>query len=466
MRNKCPSSGNVSFPIRTTIKDFTPFINNLLKINPQLSITAIERQRNPSFQDSRRFSGIIDEPSGSATLIYNSNEYRFSNVQLCLATHTNWIPKKNPTDLIQNKIDIIMVFEIETPIDTAARFVFIVIPLIIDPTTKEDNIYLQGLAYDIADVSFKVDYLLSGLTKFMYYTTCLEPSADNAFVYVSIEGILLSQTLYQDLLAVWRNIGQSDIQTSIKNALIQTTNTQEYLVKIRSAKDLHANNRVINNYSKSLNPLIDNTYENWPAFVPPYDIKINLTNRYITDTMLNLTNEGFQTYTTPQGDELVNVTLNGSIQNVSLQRTVNNVASPSIQLNPLRDGSLQEVKLQTNKMQCVPLDADNAIDASGAITFNADGTIKLDAVANARSKLLDDVIGIKWDKNFEQNIAYAAGVVCGFCLLVGLILFIKKAFPTSNIPIPKYAFDLGFYLIITAIFTFIGVLVGAAVATR
>ena len=203
MRNKCPSSGNVSFPIRTTIKDFTPFINNLLKINPQLSITAIERQRNPSFQDSRRFSGIIDEPSGSATLIYNSNEYRFSNVQLCLATHTNWIPKKNPTDLIQNKIDIIMVFEIETPIDTAARFVFIVIPLIIDPTTKEDNIYLQGLAYDIADVSFKVDYLLSGLTKFMYYTTCLEPSADNAFVYVSIEGILLSQTLYQDLFLVF-----------------------------------------------------------------------------------------------------------------------------------------------------------------------------------------------------------------------------------------------------------------------
>jgi len=474
MSKKCPISGNISFPIRTTIKDFTPFIPNLLKENPKLSITSIEREKNPSFEDSRRFSGIIDEPSRSATLTYNSNDYIFSNAQICLATHKEWIPKKNSTDFIQNKIDIIMIFEIETPIIDVDRFVFIVLPLIIDSTISDDNIYLQGLTYDIADVSFKVDYLLSGLTKFMYYTTCLEPAADKAFVYVSIEGILITQTLYQDLLAVWRNTGQSDIQNAIKKSLSQISNTNDNLVKIRSSKDLHANARAINNYNRSLNPLIDSTYENWPAFVPPYDVKINLTNRYITDSMLNLTNEGFQTYTTVQGDTYVSVTNAGGIdQSVSLQRTVNGALSPAIQLNIESDGSLQAVSRNTNQMQCIPLDADNAIDKDGNIRFNAEGSIDLSSAQAARTALRSST---NINTNYKDIEKYVGAALGGITILAGIILGITiynnrsgaaaAAVPTNKKNLfPHFTSDLGFYSIIILIFTFSGFLIGAAVVS-
>ena len=474
---KCPLSGNVSFPIRTVIKDISPHITKLLNKSPALSIECIERTQNPSFEDTRRFSGIIDEPSGAAELTYNDKSYRLFNMQLCLSTHTNWIPKKNATDLIQNKIDIIMLFEIVEP-SNSPRFVFIVLPLIIDSTVTEDNLYLQGLTYNMSDMSFKLDYLLSGLTKFIYYNTCLEPTGDNAFVYVSIEGISMSQTLYNDLLAVWRNSTQSDIQESIENSNSgKILNIYDYLVKIKNIKDLHSNSRVINNYSKSLNPLIDNTYENWPSYFPPYNIKINLTNRYITDSMLNLQIEGYQTYQTPQGDEVVQVTFDGGIsgteQRVSLQRYNSDgvTRSPTIQLNPLPNGILQAVPLDADKMQCIPLDADKAIGKDGKINFKADGTIDLETVQDKRNELRNSIgVDTVRQKNLQYYAGIAIGVVGGLSLvLLGIYVVLKFVFNSDLVKtkgkLPLYAFDLGFYILITLIFTFIGFMIGAAVVS-
>lgn len=469
---KCPLSGNVSFPIRTVIKDISPHITKLINETPVLSIESIERKQNPSFEDTRRFSGIIDEPSGAAELTYNDKSYRLFNVQLCLSTHTNWIPKKNATDLIQNKIDIIMLFENIEP-SSSPKFVFIVLPLIIDSTVTEDNLYLQGLTYNMPDMSFKLDYLLSGLTKFIYYNTCLEPTGDNAFVYVSIEGISMSQTLYNDLLAVWRNSTQSDIQESIeKSNNGKILNIYDYLVKIKNIKDLHSNSRVINNYTKSLNPLIDNTYENWPSYFPPYNIKINLTNRYITDSMLNSQIEGYQTYGTPQGDQIVQVTLDGGIsgavQGVSLQRVNPDgvTRSPSIQLTQIADGTLQAVPLDADKMQCIPLDADKAIGADGKINFRADGTIDLETVQANRINLRNS-IGVDFNK--RDKLQQYAGIAIGVVGVIGLILFLINFLMSGNENLkkiknffPPYTFDLGFYAMITLIFTFVGFIVGAA----
>jgi hypothetical protein len=357
------------------------------------------------------------------------------------------------------------------------RFVFIVLPLIIDSTVTEDNLYLQGLTYNMPDMSFKLDYLLSGLTKFIYYNTCLEPTGDNAFVYVSIEGISMSQTLYNDLLAVWRNSTQSDIQESIeKSSSGKILNIYDYLVKIKNIKDLHSNSRVINNYSKSLNPLIDNTYENWPSYFPPYNIKINLTNRYITDSMLNSQIAGYQTYGTPQGDQIVQVTLNGGVAGstpapvVSMQRVnPDNTRSPTIQLNQLSNGMLQAVPLDADKMQCIPLDADNAIGTDGKINFRADGTIDLETVQANRNNLRNS-IGVDFQKrdDLQKYAGIAIGGLAGIALIVGVIYAVSRVFFNKELESIKnfftpYTFDLGFYLMITLIFTFVGFIVGAAV---
>jgi uncharacterized membrane protein len=70
-------------------------------------------------------------------------------------------------------------------------------------------------------------------------------------------------------------------------------------------------------------------------------------------------------------------------------------------------------------------------------------------------------------KELQAYAGYAIGVLVGIGLIVGCIYGALKFFKADLESIknffPAYTFDLGFYLMITLIFTFVGFIVGAAV---
>jgi len=473
LRN-CPTSGNVSFPLRTVITDVNAFYSEIKNNPPVLHATYNTRSTNPKFKDSSRTTGEIDEARQSIKLKYKDNDYNLISVQLTQATHRDWLPKTKAGLQVNNKTDIIITLECE---EADPRFFIIVIPMVIDNTITVDNQYLMGLADLTAVYYYSLQSLFIDLKHYLYYTTCLEPHGDNAFVYINTDGLKISQVLYNSLLAIWTNQSLSTLQQKVLDTISPVKDTvKNYLQKITSSSDIQQIKDQLQNLQLAtqvqiINPKLDT----WPRYTPLYDIILNVPANIITSNNGSKTTEGFANsadigYAEDGG-------LSGNAEEQQAQADAlraadteaaasNNPVEPPVE--PIVKSTIpKEWQLPTNNVKCVALDPDTIIDSSGNINFDQQGNMLLSDVQKARDSERAS-LGFK-GIDMNRNTNYFVWVVsaCIIILLAGWglsnIASIASYFTKNAEFLPKGIENIGLYSIVIIICTFAGFLVGAAV---
>jgi len=454
--NSCAGEDIVSFPLRTSITDLDAYYASLEEKAPNISATFTARFSNPNFKDDMRTSGEIDEPQNAMQVVYNDKNYQLVNSQITLPTHDDWIVNPTPSVPLQNKIDYIVT--LENMQDAVPRFVIIVMPIILDDNVTVNNAYLQGLAYLSSEASYSLNSIFSGLNDYLYYTTCLAPHGDKAFVYVNRKGLRINSDLYHNLLATWTQQSLSSVQNRILDNMTPMQKSLSKLFQnVKNAQNLQEIQQQINNIQATAQtPVINSMVETWPRYSPPYDIILNVPSKTVTAaTPDSTTEEGFRNRV--EGFQV-------GIFSGGLGGGGGNYTDEDSDLNLNTNNTPSNTK-------CVPLDLDDAYDSSGNLMFNADGNIVLGRVEENRKKLRAEYASKQM--TYEKLIEYVAPF---FAVLAAVSIFYFVAWPFINqylfnsstiqppqALVPTEATNIGTYMVFGFIFLFGGFLIGTAV---
>jgi hypothetical protein len=463
---QCNPEGNVSFPLRFDSSNIT----NIPQQTPNITMSFNSRRTNPKFEDESRTSGgFLNEISNSFTIQYLNSSYTLVSSQICLSTHSILLGD----DKTKNIIDIIFTLETE---DLSPRFIIVIIPLLKYENTSVsiDNTYLGSILNQDVSGNYSIKDLFTGLNKFLWYQTCLEPHGDNALAYVNLQGIKVSENLYLNLLGVWKKESPYDIQNSLKVAVSNIKNSITNFCKTTSSEDSVGDlNNSINSLQASVYvPKRNPSVESWPRYMAPYDIVLSVQTNPITTSSMRT--EGFQAqgvtgvtgvYVTTSGGAKQEINLN------SIQTQGSNPVSESDIKNDLArisQNSVDGKDIDLGEFKCVSLDMDGAID-NNRIHFDSMG-IPLTDIYTKRNALRTEaqVNKVSTDK-LETYFAYGLAAIIGFVLLGFAIRFIytqwiNKSTAAASI-IPDNTNKLGFYLIMGFIMAFAGFLIGAAITS-
>lgn len=154
------------------------------------------RATAPRFQPGLNNSDTDDVGGGVttlSTLSFQQTNYTLRYVQICAATHPQWIlPATNQT---KNKEDALVVFETSSS-TTAYRYLMFVVPILRSDETATDPKYLRGLANNSLSGPFSIRDLFpaSPTSLFAYYSSCLrgitpQSPPENVYIFVSTEGV-------------------------------------------------------------------------------------------------------------------------------------------------------------------------------------------------------------------------------------------------------------------------------------
>lgn len=463
---QCNREGNVSFPLKFNSSNIT----NIPQQTPNISMSFNSRRTNPKFEDTSRTSGgFLNEIFNSFTIEYLNSRYSLVSSQICLSTHSILLGD----DKSKNIIDIIFTLETEEINNSSPRFIIVVIPLLKyeNSLVSADSAYLGSILNQDVSGNYSIKELFTGLTKFLWYQTCLEPHADNALAYINLEGIKVSVNLYLNLLGIWRKESPYDIQKSLDTAVSNIKNSITNFCKTTSGEDNIGDlNNSINSLQASVYvPKRNPSIETWPRYMAPYDIVLSVqTNPVITSSM---TTEGFQTQTIT-GVYVTNS--GGATREINLdtvsRQTENSVSEEDIKndLARISRSSVDGKNIDLGEFKCIPLDMDGAID-NNRIHFDSMG-IPLTDLYTKRNALRSDaqVNKVSTDK-LETYFAYGLAAIFGFVLLGLAIRFIynqwiNKSTVAASI-IPDNTSKIGFYLIMGFIMAFAGFLIGAAITS-
>lgn len=476
MARQCNPSGNVSFPLQFTSGNRSAIPIN----NPSLAFSFKPRnpnKLNPKYEDiSRTSGGLLDESSNSLTINYNNYNYTLLSSQICLSTNSILL---DPSKSVNNKIDYIITLESDKDQYNnhiaPDAFMIIVIPLIkvSNDTAPVDNLYLGSISNnDISGNNYNIKTIFTGLTKFVWYETCLEPHGDNAFVYISTEGLTISENLYWNLLATWRKDSPYDIQSALTGAVTNIKkNIKDFCSTTSSTSDVNILDNSINALQASVYvPKVNKRIETWPSYTPPYDIVLNVqSNPVVISSMTNSSVEGFDNSTpTITG---VYATETGGL-NIPIIPT--GTTSPSQQeiLNDLQNMANNSVNgqiIDLGQFKCVPLDMDGAIDASG-VHFDLMGQPLTDLFKQRNALRDDSQVNKVSVNNLEIYFAYAIAVLVAMIIILFVIIpwARKNIFHQVTIQsslLPNKAGEIGFYIIMGLIAYGTGFMLGAAVTS-
>ena len=464
---QCNPEGNVSFPLRFSSSNITSIPQQTLDI----SMSFNSRRTNPKFEDESRTSGgFLNESPNSFTMKYLNSSYNLVSGQICLSTHSILLGD----DKTKNIIDIIFTLETEEINDSSPRFIIVVIPLLKydNELVNLDNTYLGSILNQDISGNYSINQLFTGLNRFLWYQTCLEPHGDNALAYINLQGIKVSENLYLNLLGVWRKESPYDIQKNLDVAVSSIKNSITNFCKTTSSEDnLGDLNNSINTLQASVYvPKRNPSIESWSRYMAPYDVVLSVqTNPVITSSM---TTEGFQT----QGVTGVYLTTSGgTTQQINLDSVSRETENPVTETDIINDlarisqNSVDGQNIDLGEFKCVSLDMDGAID-NNRIHFDSMG-IPLTDLYTRRNALRSDaqVNKVSTDK-LETYFAYGLAAIIGFVLLGLAIRFIYTQWINKSTAaastIPKNTSKIGYYLIMAFIMAFIGFLVGAAITSR
>lgn len=447
MTTVCSNSSIISFPRQTNVKNIkTDYYDKIPIDNVNIDFIFTPRTTLPQFSDPSRQTGELNEAPNSASCKYENKEYELYNVQLCSATHKNFLDDSNA----DNRIDIVITFLIKYDEPTSEpRFVILVLPLINDQSLQVNELYLSGLGGEIPNTILSLGNLFISTNLFYYYTTCLEPKGDKAFVYVNKKGTLISQSLYYKILAQWKlqplSTLMSDISNDVNNIKQKAQNLLGSITKSNDLTDIQSKLDSASALTQTIN--FSTIVETWAYYSSYPGIVLNVPSKNFT--LDSMKKEGFQNREGFQSTE--GVTDGGGRGEGSTPP-----AGP------------KQVKLES--MKCVPLDLDGVIDNSGNINFDAQGSITLSEVQKQRNKIRTAVPVIDFAKK-NKNFEIAVGIIGGFlafCLIIllGFTAYNWK-YPKTNPAAPSSQIhpatsSIWYYLIVGAILGFAGYLVGVA----
>jgi len=163
------------------------------------------RSSSPSFISG---GAVIDEGSGSgatniSTVNYHNTKYNIFSAQIAQATHNMWILPE--TNQAQNTEDMIITFYNPNP-SIQYNYLVIVIPILRSGNSATDPPYLSALSSRSPNGSYSLSSCLPKNIRshFACYATCIDgytqhKTPENVYVFVSVEGIPVSQGLMSAL---------------------------------------------------------------------------------------------------------------------------------------------------------------------------------------------------------------------------------------------------------------------------
>ena len=484
-QRQCDPKGNVSFPLRFESSN----TSNMPEQTPNLSMSFVgsKRKTNPKFEDNSRTSGgFLDETPSSFTITYLNNNYNLVSAQICLSTHSILLDQEKE----KNIIDLILTLETQedvlslpsspsSPSSIATRFIIIVIPLLKydNNLVTTDNPYLSNILNENVPGNYSIENVFTGLTKFLWYETCLEPHGDNALAYISLEGIKLSENLYLNLLGVWKKQSPYDIQNSLETAITNIkTNINNFCRTTTNENNVNDLNNSINTLQASVYvPKRNPSIESWSRYMAPYDIVLSVQTNPVVRSSMSQRVEGFQAINPSQTVTGVYVTTSGGTgaqRQINLRPTTGDQPTEAEILNDLTRISRDSVDgkaIDLNQFKCVSLDMDGAVDENGKINFDTMGKPLTD-LYKKRIALKEDakVNKVSTDELYKYYAYILAGLV-GIVILGLVINFVIGYFRNNSTNgssiIPNNTGQIGFYLIMTFIMGSIGFLIGASVTS-
>jgi hypothetical protein len=478
-QRQCDPKGNVSFPLRFESSN----TSNMPEQTPNLSMSFVgsKRKTNPKFEDNSRTSGgFLDESPSSFTITYLNNNYNLVSAQICLSTHSILLDK----DKEKNIIDFILTLEIQEDVLSSPsspslipRFIIIVIPLLKydNNLVTTDNPYLSNILNENVPGNYSIENLFTGLTKFLWYQTCLEPHGDNALAYISLEGIKLSENLYLNLLGVWKKQSPYDIQNTLETAI---TNIKS---NINNFCRTTTNENNVNDLNNSINTLQASVYvpkrnpsvESWPRYMAPYDIVLSVQTNPVVISSMSQRVEGFQTRSSSSVTGVFVTDSGGAQQPIILpERTSSGQPTEEEILNDLTrisQNSVDGKAIDLGQFKCVSLDMDGAVDENGKINFDTMGKPLTDLYTKRIALRTDAKVNKVSTDDLLKYFAYALAGILGL-VLVGLSIqyiinnWINKSATASSV-IPSNTSKIGLYLVMGFLMAFFGFLIGASVTS-
>ena len=198
----CPTGAIQSFPLKMGI---TASDNLYDTVSEPLTISFqwAAKMTPPQFIKNL-VSTIDDTGTNTSTLRFKNNKYSSTNVQIIQPSHNSWILPTSAQG--SNKEDIAITFSSDDE-NLNTQYLTFIIPIIRTSSPSQPT-YLKGLADPNSNGTFSLGQLLPTNTrsKFAYYSTCLSSvgsgtSTQNMYVFVSISGLNVSDTLMNDILS-------------------------------------------------------------------------------------------------------------------------------------------------------------------------------------------------------------------------------------------------------------------------
>jgi hypothetical protein len=229
----CPSGAITRFPLQLSAT-ITDLLYDGVSEPITMDIQWAARSTPPMFIDPKIESKTDEVGAGNTnltTLRFNNNNYTVSSVQFIKASHTPWILPLSSQPL--NKEDIVITFSTNNTTLQYAHITF-VIPILRDGTSTNPT-YLNGLSDPNTNGPFSLQscFPSNSRARFAFYAICLagyslSSPSQNAYVFVSTDGIRVSSELMTKILGIRGGIDFGSFSPSYLNRLSGTSTIVGY----------------------------------------------------------------------------------------------------------------------------------------------------------------------------------------------------------------------------------------------
>jgi hypothetical protein len=233
-RPQCDTTGTSGFPMKP-VSGFRPTQTDYDRVKDDdrpITINWATSANRPTFKVGDITTGklSVDGASNQTTATYKGVSYALTAAQLCQATHSGFLT--NATGDLENRDDLLLVFQKPVTANTDADFVFVIFPLL-RSTTGPSLKFLTGLHAATQNppgpFSLKEFAPVNARATFFYYSTCLNVGTgaqlEGRYIttFVCAEGTIISKSQVIDLLRTSSSVAATEQNPTFRDCA-QTLN--------------------------------------------------------------------------------------------------------------------------------------------------------------------------------------------------------------------------------------------------
>jgi hypothetical protein len=198
----CPTGAITSFPLQMAITA-TDTLYDTVSEPLTISFQWASRSTPPQFTNNSTIDEVGSGNTNLSTLRFQNNQYTISSVQMIKPSHKAWILPISAQE--KNNEDIAITFQSnDTNLNT--QYLTFIVPILRSSSQSEPT-YLKGLSASNSNGTFSLSQVFptNPRSKFAYYSTCMASTgagvnSQNMYVFVSINGLSVSDTLMKQIL--------------------------------------------------------------------------------------------------------------------------------------------------------------------------------------------------------------------------------------------------------------------------